>query len=62
MSSYHQMGHDSWNLVSEEALTSFGGLVLSPVNDSPEQVREKLASLGTRRDHLDIILDPQSLR
>jgi hypothetical protein len=59
MSSYHQMGHDSWNLVSEEALTSFGGLVLSPVNDSPEQVRERLASLGTRRDHLDIILDPQ---
>jgi hypothetical protein len=58
MSSYHQMGHDSWNLVSEDALEEFRGLILSPVNNSPGQVIERLASLR-RRDHLDIVLDPQ---
>jgi hypothetical protein len=59
MPSYHQMGHDSWNLVSEDALGTFRGLVLSPVNDSPDEVARRLADLGTRRDSLDIILDPQ---
>ena len=59
MPSYHQMGHDSWNLVSEEALGKFRGLVLSPVNDSPEEVARRLPDLGTRRNHLEIILDPQ---
>jgi len=59
MSAYHQMGHDSWNLIGEEALRSFKGLVLSPVNDGPAVVVEKLASLDPLRSQLDILLDPQ---
>jgi hypothetical protein len=59
MAAYHQMGHDSWNLVNEEALSSFAGLVLSPVNSTPDQVIEKLHDLGEARERLDIVLDPQ---
>jgi hypothetical protein len=59
MPSYHQMGHDSWNLVAEDALTAFRGLVLSPVNDNPEEAARRLEALGARRGQLDIILDPQ---
>lgn len=59
MPSYHQMGHDSWNLVAEGALATFRGLVLSPVNDTPGEMVHKLKALGSRRNQLDIILDPQ---
>ena len=38
MGAYHQMGHDSWNLVGEDELADFSGIVLSPVNDSEAQV------------------------
>lgn len=55
MAAYHQMGHDSWNLVGEDALRSFSGLVLSPVNSGPKTVIERLKSV---RDGLDIVLDP----
>jgi hypothetical protein len=53
------MGNDSWNIAGEEALASFGGLILSPVNDSPDDVTRRLASLGARRAALDVVLDPQ---
>lgn len=58
MSSYHQMGHDSWNLVPAENLDLFSGLILSPVNDTVEETVGRLDGIGSR-DSLDVILDPQ---
>ncbi len=59
MSAYHQMGHDTWNLVGLTGLEGFGGIVMSPVNCTPEETAGKLAELGKQRAGLDIILDPQ---
>lgn len=60
MGAYHQMGHTSWNLVGEDELADFSGIVLSPVNDSPEQVIERLGRLRESVNHRkEIILDPQ---
>jgi hypothetical protein len=59
MPAYHQMGHDSWNLVADTELGSFGGIVLSPVNNGPADTATKVAALGQKRDQLDIVLDPQ---
>lgn len=59
MGAYHQMGHDSWNLVSEKALHGFDGLILSPVNDPPDAVVQKLTKLGKLREKIEVILDPQ---
>ena len=59
MAVYHQMGHDSWNLIAEKNLRNYAGLILSPVNDSPADVTAKLAKLGKQRNTLEVILDPQ---
>lgn len=59
MAVYHQMGHDSWNLVSEKSLHAYSGVILSPVNDSPDDVVNRLDKLGKRRTALEVILDPQ---
>ena len=59
MGAYHQMGHDSWNLVSEKTLHGFDGLILSPVNDPPDAVVLKLKKLGKLREKIEVILDPQ---
>ena len=59
MSTYHQMGHDSWNLISEAELGEFGGLILSPVNDSPADVTAKVRAIREKKPELDVILDPQ---
>ncbi len=58
MGAYHQMGHDSWNLIPTEHLDQFSGLILSPVNNDPEQTATRLAELGSRAQ-LDVVLDPQ---
>lgn len=59
MAVYHQMGHDSWNLIDEKSLHGYAGIILSPVNDSPDDVATRLTKLGKRRDNLEVILDPQ---
>lgn len=56
MSVYHQMGHDSINLVKDEDLKQFTGMVCSPVNYTETQVKDHIASLG---DGFISILDPQ---
>jgi hypothetical protein len=58
VTSYHQMGHDSWNLIPAENLELFGGLILSPVNDDVEQTTARLEGV-TNRTALDVVLDPQ---
>jgi hypothetical protein len=59
MAAYLQMGHDSWNLLDDDSLSSFGGIVLSPVNDDQGKVTERLARLGKRVDDLEVVFDPQ---
>lgn len=59
MASYLQLGHDSWNLLEEPDIGDYAGLVLSPVNDAPADVANRLARLGDLRDKLEVILDPQ---
>lgn len=59
MGVYHQMGHDSWNLVSEKALHGYDGIVLSPVNDPPGAIELRLQKLGKLRNKIEVILDPQ---
>lgn len=59
MASYLQLGHDSWNLLAEPDIGNYSGLILSPVNDAPADVANRLARLGESRDELEVILDPQ---
>src|SRR5581483_3682586 len=58
MPAYHQMGHDSWNLVAEAALEGYAGLILSPVNDGPGDVQARLGGLRIPGS-LEMVLDPQ---
>lgn len=60
MGAYHQMGHDSWNLVGEADLLNYKGLILSPVNDPPEQVKQRLSKIeNNTRKGFEVIFDPQ---
>ncbi|MFX1682873.1 hypothetical protein PV762_26970 [Mitsuaria sp. CC2] len=59
MASYLQLGHESWNLLEEPDIGDYSGLVLSPVNDGPDDVANRLERLGELRDDLEVILDPQ---
>jgi hypothetical protein len=60
MPAYHQIGHDSENLIFEPELAAFGGCIVSPVNYGPDKTRAQVER--ARKDsktNLDIILDPQ---
>lgn len=57
MSAYHQMGHDSRNLLSDDHLTSYKGAILSPVNYEEAQVRDIAEEFGS--DDFELIFDPQ---
>src|SRR3974377_638269 len=58
MPAYHQMGHDSENLLWTEELSSFGGAILSPVNYGQTKVMSQIE--GARdRDGVETIFDPQ---
>lgn len=59
MASYLQLGHASWNLLSDSEIGRYTGMVLSPVNDSPASVRAELHKLGVWRENYEVILDPQ---
>lgn len=55
MSAFHQMGHDTKNLLDDAALDSFNGAILSPVNYTEDETR---AQIG-RHDTLHFMFDPQ---
>lgn len=57
MSAYHQMGHDSENLLSDTNLSMYKGAVMSPVNNDEETMRACIAIHGS--DSFEMILDPQ---
>lgn len=61
MPTYHQMGHDSRNLLWEDAnlRRSYSGAVLSPVNYDEGATSELIGSMEEMRADFDFILDPQ---
>lgn len=54
MASFHQMGHDTQNLLQE--VEGFSGAIASPVNDLPEDVAWQVSTY--QRPGFDFILDP----
>lgn len=59
MAAYHQMGHDSRNLVLDEAdLVAYRGAVLSPVNELPTEMSAFLERLQVVPD-FETSFDPQ---
>lgn len=59
MACYHQLGHQSDNLIEEEHLSKFVGAIISPVNYTPSMVREKILLRNTPNENFQFILDPQ---
>jgi len=57
MPAYHQMGHDSRNLLTEPHLHIFKGAILSPVNSPEPEVADILDN--PPRDDFEFIFDPQ---
>jgi hypothetical protein len=61
MSVFHQIGHDSENLLFEEGLNRFGGAILSPLNYSPADVAAQIENLKARPEFITIF-DPHLYR
>lgn len=61
MPAYHQMGHDSENLLLEPGLAAFRGMIISPVNYSEADVSAQVAAVRAADDKatFDIVFDPQ---
>lgn len=58
MAVYHQMGHDSENLMAEVGLAEFKGVILSPVNYSQYEVDQQV--IAAREElNIEAIFDPQ---
>lgn len=57
MSAYHQMGHNSTNLLAEEQLSGFQGAVLSPVNEDEDGIIRIIDTDVS--DSFEFIFDPQ---
>ena len=58
MSAYHQMGHDSENLLRTEELAQFRGAILSPVNYDQEKVTWQI-EWARGRTNFETLFDPQ---
>lgn len=61
MPAFHQIGHDSENLLFEVGLERFGGAILSPLNYSPQEVQSQLKRLRDKRDFVTLF-DPHLYR
>jgi len=59
MSTYHQIGHHSKNLIFEPNLSNFQGAILSPVNYSQSEIVELIGKVRDEFDKFDIVFDPQ---
>jgi len=59
MAVYHQMGHDSENLVFDEELENYKGAILSPVNRDQADIERHVGGFRSKKDRFDIIFDPQ---
>jgi hypothetical protein len=58
MSAYHQMGHDSENLLWAEELSQYRGAILSPVNYSQTKVADQI-DWARGQDGFETVFDPQ---
>lgn len=58
MAAYHQMGHDSENLLHHEHLERYRGAILSPLNYRAAEVRSQ-ADAAKAREDFELIFDPQ---
>ena len=58
MSAYHQMGHDSENLLWTEELAQFRGAILSPVNYDQAKVTGQI-EWARERTNFETLFDPQ---
>jgi hypothetical protein len=58
MSAYHQMGHDSENLLSEEGLRAYRGAILSPVNYNVAKIVAQV-QWARQQEGYATIFDPQ---
>ena len=56
MPAYHQMGHQSENLLTEARLHLFRGAILSPVNDEQGEVRAQIINHSSHA--FEMIFDP----
>jgi hypothetical protein len=59
MPAYHQVGHNSENLLLEPELSTFHGAVLSPVNYDEADTTLQVVAATAARPGFDAILDPQ---
>lgn len=58
MSAYHQMGHDSENLLSVDELSLYKGAILSPVNYGENKIASQI-EWAQGRNGFETIFDPQ---
>lgn len=58
MSVYFQMGHHSENLIGEQDLDEYKGIILSPINRSPDELTNDIGKFCDLGDY-HIIFDPQ---
>jgi hypothetical protein len=61
MSAFHQIGHNSENLIFDEGLARLGGAILSPLNYGPADVADQIARLKDRANFVTIF-DPHLYR
>jgi hypothetical protein len=61
MPAFHQIGHNSENLLFEQGLDRFGGAILSPLNYGPAAVASQIESLKGRKEFVTIF-DPHLYR
>ena len=58
MPAYHQMGHDSENLLHLEYLEPYRGAILSPLNYEKDEVQSQVKDARERKE-FELIFDPQ---
>ena len=58
MSSYMHMGFNTESLIGERDLDLFSGIILSPVNREPQQLKNSIDRFNQQKGY-DIVLDPQ---
>lgn len=58
MGVYHQMGHDTINLVNESLLSNYFGAILSPVNYNEEKIKNHVIDMRKKKS-FETIFDPQ---
>jgi hypothetical protein len=61
MPAFHQIGHDSQNLLFEDGLSRFGGAILSPLNYNRVAIAAQLEKLRGR-NNFATIFDPHLYR